>query len=63
MSGKDVWNPGPKGFKGGKLGWVEMKVREEMLKKIQTSQIDLSKEIKNEDYKSTVNNFSFKRLL
>lgn len=37
MSGKDVWNPAPKGFKGGKLGWVEMKVREEMLKKIQES--------------------------
>ena len=41
MSAKDIWNPAPKGFKGGKLGWVETKVREKMLKIVYESQKEL----------------------
>jgi len=33
MSGKDVWNPAPKTFKGNKLNWVENKFRDEIFKK------------------------------
>ena len=32
MTGKDVWNPAPQGFKGGKLNWVENKVRNDIFK-------------------------------
>lgn len=51
MSGKELWSPPPKGFKGGKLNWVHTKLKEEFQKKMQDKLQELSHAQKKENYK------------